>query len=528
MAWHYNPVVSWDQKVEKYLSQALGHSEFTRITHALSRPSLKQSVRVNTLRSKVEDVASKLNSSISLTSPASSLHVHPQIPYILTLNGAGPRNVDYSPCNGREVVVNRMAGEAILRGAQVYCPGLLAASGGLAAGDLVGVSVALELPGSRWCGIPRGMVLDGEGKKRQKQQRSCHEDNGVGGQGRRPGLGAEVELPDRTHLFLGMGRCVQGRRAMFRNQNGLAVEMVDRVYDVPSLNGILPGEIIAQALPSILAAQVLAPLPGSRVLDMCAAPGGKTTMMAQLMQDRGEVIALDRTHAKVTEIRAYAASLGLTSIMAIKADATRAVKGWQSKDKTLSENPSDKPRQFGTPEEEMSSMNEDGGEAFEGFEPESFDHIMLDPPCSALGLRPRLSHTWTLDQLYRMADYQKALIHAAVALLKPGGTLVYSTCTINPAENEGNVKYILQRWGGRQSRSCEEEAALACKMKLIPAEPVLGGPGLSIAECASMNSQDMPWLTPYDADLVQRCDPSDRDGHDTIGFFIAKFKKEIL
>jgi len=67
-----------------------------------------------------------------------------------------------------------------------------------------------------------------------------------------------------------------------------------------------------------------------------------------------------------------------------------------------------------------------------GFEPESFDHVLLDPPCSALGLRPRLTHEWTLPSLMRMADYQKALLHVAVQLLKPGGTLVFSTCTINP------------------------------------------------------------------------------------------------
>lgn len=61
----------------------------------------------------------------------------------------------------------------------------------------------------------------------------------------------------------------------------------------------LEGKVMLQNLPSVVAALALDPAPGSRVIDMCAAPGGKTTMLAQIMGDRGEVIALDRSHAKV-------------------------------------------------------------------------------------------------------------------------------------------------------------------------------------------------------------------------------------
>ncbi len=64
--------------------------------------------------------------------------------------------------------------------------------------------------------------------------------------------------------------------------------------------GVLPGSIMMQHLPSIVAAMALAPKPRSRVLDMCSAPGGKTTMLAQIMQDHGEIVAFDRTHVKVT------------------------------------------------------------------------------------------------------------------------------------------------------------------------------------------------------------------------------------
>ncbi|WIA32337.1 hypothetical protein OEZ86_003175 [Tetradesmus obliquus] len=169
-----------------------------------------------------------------------------------------------------------------------------------------------------------------------------------------------------------------GRVEMFRVQHGVAVEMEQRVYEVPSptLDGPLKGLVMLQNLPSILAAQVLNPQTGSRVLDMCAAPGGKTTMLAQLMQGKGQVIALDRLY-------------GL------------------------------------------------GPAKCPGFAPESFDAVLLDAPCTALGLRPRLLQQQQLSLLLETAAYQ---------LVKPGGVLVYSTCTISPAENEVNVRHALDSY----------------------------------------------------------------------------------
>lgn len=67
-----------------------------------------------------------------------------------------------------------------------------------------------------------------------------------------------------------------------------------------------------------------------------------------------------------------------------------------------------------------------------GFKCGSFDGVLLDAPCTALGLRPRLRHAQTLKELTTTANYQRNLLDAAVELVKPGGTLVYSTCTINP------------------------------------------------------------------------------------------------
>lgn len=79
-----------------------------------------------------------------------------------------------------------------------------------------------------------------------------------------------------------------------------------------------------QNLPSVVAALALSPTPGSRVLDMCASPGGKTTLLAQLMGDAGEVFALDRTHSKADDIRKLCDEMGVTCVQAFKMDATKA------------------------------------------------------------------------------------------------------------------------------------------------------------------------------------------------------------
>ena len=81
-----------------------------------------------------------------------------------------------------------------------------------------------------------------------------------------------------------------------------------------------------------------------------------------------------------------------------------------------------------------------------GFPREVFHRVLLDPPCSALGLRPRLSHTVTMEELYGYRSYQRQFIEVAIQLLAVGGELVYSTCTYDPLENEENVAFILNHY----------------------------------------------------------------------------------
>lgn len=299
------------------------------------------------------------------------------------------------------------------------------------------------------------------------------------------------------------------------------------------------------------------------------------TLRLDIVAANIDVISCHTSCSKVAEVQRMACDLGITCVTALKMDATRALIG-SSDDATLgaispgSSDSSSNSSDFSSNSDGSSSShssirsncssaadrsNSSGGGGSEagaqcsasassqssvpsvpagdkadshpGFEPESFDYVLLDAPCSALGLRPRLLHDWTQPRLDSLAGYQRALLATAVQLLKPGGSLVYCTCTINPGENEGNAAYALRRWKG-------------C-LELAPQPIVIGQPGLvgtpwadlGIASGASGLRQDelgVAGLTVAEAGLVQRFYPGDdgassSSGDDTMGFFIAKFVK---
>ncbi|MXQ94208.1 hypothetical protein E5288_WYG004048 [Bos mutus] len=175
-------------------------------------------------------------------------------------------------------------------------------------------------------------------------------------------------------------------------------------------------------LPSAVVSHVLDPQPGEKILDLCAAPGGKTTHIAALMHDQGEVIALDKISKKVEKIKQNALLLGLNSIRAFCFDGTKALK--------------------------LDMVKDTDGEP--PFLPESFDRILLDAPCSGMGQRPNMACTWTLKEVMSYQPLQRKLFTVAVELLKPGGVLVYSTCTVTLAENEEQVAWALEAFPGLQ------------------------------------------------------------------------------
>ncbi len=192
---------------------------------------------------------------------------------------------------------------------------------------------------------------------------------------------------------------------IFEARRGLAVRVLSSVYKAPSLREhplFSEGVIFHQSLPSMVSIRLLNPEPGWTILDMCASPGGKATHAAILMRDEGEVIAVDRSRRKVQIIEENARRMGLKSVKTLVYDSRY-----------------------------ISDV----------IEPRSVDAVLLDPPCTNLGVRPKLHYTRKATDVYRLSDYQRQFIFAASKVLRKGGLLLYTTCTLTPHENELNVLY---------------------------------------------------------------------------------------
>ncbi len=176
--------------------------------------------------------------------------------------------------------------------------------------------------------------------------------------------------------------------------------------ELGNLLGYHLGYIYPQALTSAMPVIALNPRPGDLILDMCAAPGGKTTHMAQLMGDQGTIVANDRSFGRLTALSANIKRCGITCVV----------------------------------------ITQYKGEHFPYGE--HFDKILLDAPCSGEG-KYRIGRDgrllFSISGRTNLPAIQKGLIVRAFDLLKPGGTLVYSTCTLNPEENEGVVDALLKK-----------------------------------------------------------------------------------
>ncbi len=169
------------------------------------------------------------------------------------------------------------------------------------------------------------------------------------------------------------------------------------------------GECYIQDPSTSIACELLEPKPGESVLDACAAPGGKTGYIAEIMQNRGELVACDRDPGRIEILAGNLQRLGVTIAKSGQQD-------WSS------------------------------AEIARDLCGRRFDRILVDAPCSNTGVtRRRVDVRWRLrpDDFVRMAAEQFAIVTAVIPLLKPGGTLVYSTCSMEAEENEGVVQRVL-------------------------------------------------------------------------------------
>jgi 16S rRNA C967 or C1407 C5-methylase (RsmB/RsmF family) len=662
--------VSQPPEVEALMAATFDGATVASVRRAMGLPPTHTTLRVNTIVTTRERVLEQLaealaefNTRLATTGRAAVVpFAHPSLPEVIVIPSAPPAVARSPPLRYggvatafantgdaanemamhgvKEVILDRLCGEAVLRGSDVFARGIVAATVGIEPGDEVALTVDLDHVSLR-------------GATEHKGRR----------------------------VYVGQGRAEMKRAVMFGAMRGLAVSVLERVVaDAPPLHGVLPGLVYAQNLPSTVVGHVLGPQPGETVIDMCAAPGGKTSHLAALMRGEGLLVSCDRSRKKAIEIDRLCQTYQLRNVQAIAIDSTQSVLvrpgvlaeraarqaaaaaaaadaagaaaaevaaaeaaaaeageegaaqqeqeqeeegdasaapgGAKKKKSKNKKDAAERSRQraareataayeevehLRTPAEIVAFAHEQlavaraqaadavaeaeaaakaeaeaeaaaaaaaaaaavaaaaaaaadgqgadgqgangqgangqgaakarrrkrkGGQGVpgagkkgslalpkvRGFHPESFDRVLLDPPCSALGLRPRLLHTTTLAELEAHVSLQRNLLWAAVWLLKPGGVLVFSTCTHNPLENEGNVAYALRQFPCLELVPAAEEGgplhALpgACAGLALPQQE--GGP-LSAEQCAK----------------VLRFNPRSDADADTVGFFCAKFVK---
>ena len=189
------------------------------------------------------------------------------------------------------------------------------------------------------------------------------------------------------------------------------IKKVDTVYYVNS--GLIinseefkAGKIIAQDASSYLAAKNLGVMPNELVLDICAAPGGKTAVLAEEMKNSGEVIAIDIHQHKIKLIDTNMKKLGINIVKAIVMDAR--------------------------------NVNKQG---------RKFDKILVDVPCSGYGVirkKPEILYSKNKENVEELAKLQLEILNSAADILKDGGELIYSTCTITDEENTNNIEKFLE------------------------------------------------------------------------------------
>jgi 16S rRNA (cytosine967-C5)-methyltransferase len=235
-----------------------------------------------------------------------------------------------------------------------------------------------------------------------------------------------------------------------------AITLQGRVGDPRQLPGYAEGRWCVQDRSAQRIAPLLDPRAGERVLDACAAPGGKSTHIAELMGDQGEVWAVDRSAARLQRLERNAVRLGLHCIRTLAVDAA-----------------------------DLATLRPD----WRGH----FDRLLLDVPCSGLGTLARHADArWRVAPaaIGELAALQRRLLEAVLPLLRPGGVLLYATCTVHPAENGELIDAFLaghpgwselqrQQWwpGGGEGDGFFAALLLAPQGPEVQVSPAGGGGG---------------------------------------------------
>ncbi len=185
-----------------------------------------------------------------------------------------------------------------------------------------------------------------------------------------------------------------------------SLRLAGKTGDIKNLPGFMKGNWTVQDISAQLVSYLLDPKIGETIIDACAAPGGKTTHIAELMHDRGLILACDRISSRLAKVQQNIERLGLKSIKLIRGDSRYL-------------------------------------QQFNNFA----DRVLIDAPCSGLGTlhrNPDIRWRQTPEKIKQLSIIQREILHRASEWVKPNGVLVYSTCTLNISENEAIIYNFLK------------------------------------------------------------------------------------
>ena len=194
------------------------------------------------------------------------------------------------------------------------------------------------------------------------------------------------------------------------DKGSLFVDVVESVYRVPKileLKAFSEGLLFDQSYPSMIAVRALDPKPGDVIVDLTAAPGGKITYAHQLTGGKAVCVGIDHSKRKILKMLRNIDRINYTGVRVLKGDSRRA-------SRILNVRPT---------------------------------KVIVDPPCTALGNRPRLELDVNEVEVRNVVRLQKSLLYEASRIVEPGGLILYSTCTITLSENEEVVEWAERRLG---------------------------------------------------------------------------------
>jgi 16S rRNA C967 or C1407 C5-methylase (RsmB/RsmF family) len=263
--------------------------------------------------------------------------------------------------------------------------------------------------------------------------------------------GMNVTVVDKSGTPVGSGIARQSETSILTYHQGIAIEILHSRFLLPHMRETSwyeQGLIHLQSLPAMVTCRVLDPKPDETIVDLNCAPAGKMSYLCQLTKNRARIIGFDRNEEKIEKAREHLQRLRCENYQLIAHDSRYAHLDYKL----------------------------------------NADKVLVDPPCTGLGVMPKLSIETTKKDIENLSSYQKQFMTTAAAIVREGGTVVYSVCTVTGEECEEVANFAEEKLG----------------LVKVAASPTVGRAGLDSEK------------------LTQRFDP-ELDG---AGFFIARFVKQ--